>query len=390
MIEDIYLRPAYWLLLASIMLVCYKAIDFHFFDFKFLIALYISQYITHITLVYGLSNYFIFCVLFLLFLIFGYHVFAELPNIVLLPIAQREHLHRRLIWICKAVLVSYYTFRLATYPVFSGAFDIGARLAQQQESRLLFFLSLVMFPLFVACVYDWSLKKRLSFTDWFVLLITTLGILSGGSKASIAPLLIAYLGVSSYLGRQIRLSPFIIIAGSAAGLTLIAILEYYFPFLSTSEIADMMLYRVVANTDNIEFLYQLNLDPAQYPFAGAISIIPFVGKYLGASIEYPVGVWLYGLRYGDWSGFGPNSGFLIEQYGNMGFLGVLSGFFLGVVVRWACRLNSVVRVMVLSFCYTFLVESTLFFMNLIFCALVVFLSLVMHLFRQPRCTPIAF
>jgi hypothetical protein len=88
------------------------------------------------------------------------------------------------------------------------------------------------------------------------------------------------------------------------------------------------------------------------------------------------------MRYGDWSGFGPNTGFLIEQFGNLSWAGVLVGAAHGALVRWTVRAHTVFRVMILSFCHVLLIESTTFFLNYFFCLLVLFLAWVIARFNK--------
>jgi hypothetical protein len=387
MIEDIYLDPLYWLLFLMGMLVFRTAVGFRILDFKFIIGMYFAQYIAHLTLIFGLSDYLLFCSLFFAAFIFGYRGYAAVPNLVLVRGAERDDIDKRVVLISKAFLFSYYVWRISTVPIWVGALDLATRLEKQQENRALFFLGIVMVPLFVAFMYDCVRKGKFGWSSRLLIVITALGALSTGSKITILPLILSYIGVSAYLGRRIRISPRIVFGIGAGIATIFVMLLMYFPFLSLGEILDMMLYRVVANTDNLEYLYTLNVAPSQYPFSGVISIVPFVSKVLGAQIDYPYGVWLHGMRFGDWTGFGPNAGFLAEQYGNLSWGGLVVGLGLGALVRWTERSHSAFRAMILSFSYTLLVESTVFFMSLFFCIGVLFLAyalngLIRTLFRK--------
>jgi hypothetical protein len=383
-IREIYLNPVYWLLFIAAMALGRLAIGYRILDFKFIICLYLSQYIAHVTLAFGLSNYLIFCVLFVAAFIFGYRGFEHLPNLVLYRTAARDDVERRLVLICKVILLTYYSWRLSSVPIWTGAFDLAARLALQNESRAAFFLGIVMLPLFVAFLFDCVRKGKFGWADWLLIIISALGALTTGSKITIVPLILSYIGVGAYLGRRISLSPWLVVSSAVAGAVIVFTLSNFFPMLSSGEILDLLLYRVVANTDNIEYLYILDVTPDQYPFSGAVSFIPFVSKYLGAEIDFPYGVWLHGMRYADWAGYGPNAGFLIEQYGNLGWGGLIVGLGLGMLVRWAERVRTAFRAMILSFAYTLLVESTMFFISFFFCLLILVLASLMHKLWRPR------
>lgn len=374
MIEDIYLDPIYWLIFILAMAFFRAAVGFTALDFKFIIGMYLSQYVAHLALVFGLSSYLIFCTLFFAAFVAGYQGGVLIPNLVLIRGASQAVIDKRLVSISKFILFAYYIWRIGSVPIWLGALDLAARLQRQQENRALFFLGIVMVPLFVAFMYDCVRKGRVGWSDRLLIVVAALGSLSTGSKATILPLILSYIGVSAYLGRRIPISPRVV-AGIFLGVaTILLALLMYFPLLSPGEILDMMLYRVVANTDNLEYLYALDVAPGQYPYSGVVSFVPFLSKMFGAEIDYPYGVWLHGMRFADWTGFGPNAGFLVEQYGNLGWAGLLVGFGLGGLVRWTERLHGAFRVMVLSFSYTLLVESTVFFMSLFFCIFCVILA----------------
>jgi hypothetical protein len=388
MIEAVYLDPVYWLIFLAALCLYRVVIGFKILDFKFLIGMYLSQYVAHLTLVFGLSTYLVFCVLFIVAFVLGYHGYATAPNLILNRGVARHEVDERVVRISRFVLFAYYTWRIASVPIWSGALDLAARLQRQQENRAIFFLGIVMVPLFVAFMYDCVRKEKFGRMDWLLIAVTAFGALSTGSKITFLPLILSYIGVSSYLGRRIPVNPWVVVGFLGACAIILYTLLMYFPTLSFGEIVDLMLYRVVANTDNIEYLYTLNLTPDQYPFSGAVSFVPFISKYLGAAIDFPYGVWLHGMRYGDWDGFGPNAGFLVEQYGNLGWGGLVVGVGLGVLVRWTLRVPSAYRVMILSFSYTLLVESTIFFMNLIFCTFVLMLAFGINKLRKRRYTDI--
>jgi len=386
MIEDVYLDPVYWLIFLATLCLYRAVIGFKILDFKFIVGMYLSQYVAHLILVFGLSSYLVFCMLFFGAFVLGYHAYASAPNLILNRGPARHDIDERVVLVSKIILFAYYSWRIASVPIWVGALDLAARLQRQQENRAIFFLGIVVVPLFVAFMYDCVRKKKFGRMDWLLIAVTALGAVSTGSKITILPLILSYIGVSSYLRRRIPLNPRVVAGLLATCVVLMITLVMYFPAMSFGDIFDLMLYRVVANTDNIEYLYTLNLTPDQYPFSGAVSFVPFISKFLGAEIDFPYGVWLHGMRYGDWTGFGPNAGFLVEQYGNLGWGGLAVGVGLGALVRWCERVQSAYRVMVLSFSYTLLVESTVFFMNLIFCSFVLILAFGINKLKNRRHT----
>lgn len=377
MIEDFYLEPEYWIIMFSVLLLFRLVIGFRAFDFKFLVCLFFSQYVAHITLAFGISIYLIFCLLFIMAFVAGYHACAVLPNLTLEKRSSTLQVDLCMARVSKLILIAYYGWRLFNVPILAGPLDLAKRLELQQESRAAFFLSIVMLPPFVACMLQWLRERRFGTSDWVTILLTVLGSLVSGSKASILPLVLIYVGVSSYLGRGLRVNLKVAAGVVLAGMIFTLMLLTYFPLLSLGEIGKLILFRVVANTDNIEYLYASGVEPSQYPFAGIAAIVPFIGKHLGAQIDYPYGVWLHGMRYADWSGFGPNAGFIIEQFGNLGWIGVCMGAVLGLLVRWTLRVQTTFRVMILSFCHVFLIESTAFFLNLFFCVFVLIVAYVL-------------
>jgi hypothetical protein len=382
MIEDLVLNPSYWIIVIATLLFCRAVVKFRILDFKFLVCLLLSQYVAHVGLIFGLSVYLVFCLLFIIAFVGGYHFYALLPNLTLDRSGDCLDVDKWVVRLSKIFLVSYSSWRLMNVPILSGPLDLALRLQLQHESRVAFFLSVVMLPPFVACMFYWLRERRFGWTDWVVLVLTVLGSLTSGSKVSILPLVLIYVGVRSYLGRYLKVNLWLMAGVVVAGSVFIVMLQSYFPMLTAGEIAGLLLYRIVANTDNLEYLYVTNLEPDQYPFSGPISLLPFVSKQLGVQIDYPYGVWLHGMRYGDWSGFGPNAGFLIEQFGNLNWAGVLVGAAHGALVRWTVRAQSVFRVMILSFCHVLLIESTTFFLNYFFCLLILLVAWVIARFNK--------
>jgi hypothetical protein len=154
--------------------------------------------------------------------------------------------------------------------------------------------------------------------------------------------------------------------------------------LNATEIVQLIAYRVVANSEELEYLYVLNFQPDQYPFAGIGALFAPIAKLFGQNIDYPPGVWLYGQRYGNFSGFGPNSGFVIEFFGNLGFFGLGMPLIIGAIIGYCERKATFYRVILLSIIPLIFAESLMFLTALCgHLALMLGAKLIRILFARP-------
>jgi hypothetical protein len=260
-------------------------------------------------------------------------------------------------------LAAYFIAKLLLYPQFFSALDYGERLQAQQDHRFLFFMNLATPPALTALVFRWIRNNRLNRWDKFLAFIIFIGYMASGSKGSIAPVLMIYFGIATYLNKEgtFRRAFWVIIAMVSVGAIALIVL---FPALSASEISQMIAYRVVANSEELEYLYVLNLQPDQYPFAGIGALFAPIAKLLGENIEYTPGVWLYGERFGNFTGYGPNAGFIIEMFGNLSYQGLVIPLSVGGIIAYCEKKLTLYRVVVLSILPLLFSESLMFFIAL--------------------------
>jgi hypothetical protein len=281
-------------------------------------------------------------------------------------------------------LAVYFLLRFAMYPQFLYQLDLGDRLQAQYDHRFLFTLSLASPAALTAVTVRWVVNNRLTKWDKVLAAIVFIGLLSGGSKLSVAPIFLTYLGVAIYVGKTGMFGRAIRVILPMAIILSLALI-FLFPTMSGLEIIDMMIYRIVANTEELEFLYYLNFQPDQYPFAGLGALFAPIAKLLGENIGYSPGVWLFGQRYDDWSGFGPNSGFVIELFGNLGWFGLAVPLVVGTVIGYCETRLTTYRVVFLSLLPIAFTESLIFFIAVVgHIALMVSAKLLCFFVRKSR------
>ena len=239
---------------------------------------------------------------------------------------------------------------------------LDERLAAQQDNRVLFFLGLAVGPAIAATIFSWLANGRRKFNgfDWLILFLMGYGVLASGSKAALIPVVISYFGVRIYLGERAPPISYIVIALIALGLlTSILLLRSFFPELSTTEVLALLQYRIAANTDVLEYLYVLEMRPQDFPFAGFGALAPMFSKLIGYPFEFNAGTWLHGARFGDWSGFGPNSGPVMDYYANFGWFGLCAAILIGIAMRAAVAARNVIGCSALSLIPMSLLDSAM-------------------------------
>jgi hypothetical protein len=367
-IEDLIVSPLYWLILAAIMGAFYFALHFRPLDFKFFIALPIAQRIAHIALLpASYSSTLAFATLTGMVLIIGRYLAVQgigiNPGHATWREAQQQLTvtleNRCYIALAGLFLTLYFGSRLIFYPQFFSVLDLGERLQAQYDHRLIFALFLAAPPALTAVMVRWVSISRLTIWDKLLAVLLFVGYLSVGSKASIAPIFLTFFGVTAYLGRTGIVGRAVLvlaIIGIVGGVALSLLL----PSLSASQLGQLVLYRIVANTEELEYLYVLGFQPDQYPFAGVGALVAPIAKVLGTTIDYTPGVWLYGQRFNNWTGFGPNSGFIIEFFGNLNFFGLTIPLFLGIAIGYCDRKLSVYGAVLLSIVPLAFMETLMF------------------------------
>jgi hypothetical protein len=367
-IEDLIVSPLYWAILAATMAAFYFGLRIRPLDFKFFIALPIAQRIAHIAMLpISYSSSLIFAILTGFLLVTGRYLVVQgidtKPDHANWRDAQHQLTsaleNKCYIALAGLFLTLYFSSRLLLYPQFFSVLDLGDRLQAQYEHRLLFALFLAAPPALTAIMVRWVSIHRLSLWDKLLAALLFVGYLSVGSKASIAPIFLTFFGVTAYLrktgmvGRAIIVLAIIGIIGGVA-------LSLLLPSLSASQLGQVVLYRIVGNTEEIEYLYVLGFQPDQYPFASIGALVAPVAKLLGATIEYPPGVWLYGQRFNNWTGFGPNSGFIIEFFGNLNYFGLAIPLLLGMTIGYCDRKLTMYGAVLLSILPLAFMETLMF------------------------------
>ena len=350
MISEFLTEWWYWVpLIFGVGSICYF-FKITVFDFRFMILIILGQYAIHSLLAFGLRSVISgFCLSFLFVFLISNHIFggprkkSDLPEVSAPGIIDADW-----IYFSKMYLVLYYSARLIYYPFFSGELLLDERLAAQQQNQLIFNLGLAVQPAIAACMYYWFICKRFGLSDWAVVFLCVVGGLGSGSKASVIPLFLTYIGVSSYLGMKPFLNPLVLVSGAVvSGVAVIALFRF-FPGLDFEGIASLVGYRLAANTDSLEYIYSTGINPSEYPFSGFGALFPDISKRFGFIFEYPPGVWLHGIRFGNWDGFGPNSGIVMDYFGNLGWPGLMVGCLLGAGVAFFSKRLTAVRCSFLS------------------------------------------
>lgn len=347
MIVDFYLSFEYWLPVIFLSFLCTRFVKARMFDYDFFALLLLTQYIVHSALVFGLFNVFtVFCGIFLVCYLTFRKYKIHLREFGLNTFNHNgfaSNIEPAWILISKYYLLIYFSARIFFYPFHFGELLLDDRLSAQHENKLLFFLGLVTTPAIAVFVYFLTLNtSRLSALDFLISAITLIGLLGFGSKAVLAPIVFAYISALSYQSKPILSSYSIIIFLIIIFSGTLYVLGIYFPALSYSSIFNLILYRLASNTDSLEYIFSLNIDPGEYPYGGVIGLFPYIFKLLGFAYDYSPGVWLHGLRYDNWDGYGPNPGIFMDYFGNFRWVGLifapLFGFFM---LRLKCAKNSI-------------------------------------------------
>lgn len=358
---DLYLSPGYWTILALTLLLLKMGVRFRWGDFRSISCLFLAQYVAHAIALFGLfHDVTIFVVAFAS--IFAFAMTALRPRRSRPRDGAQGHgewMDR--IWFptCRAFLVGYWSARLVLYPFVGGALDMGARLQAQEDHRILFFLSLAYLPAFSACVYRW-MSYRMRLFDYLALAVTLLGVYGSGSKSAFLPLLLVFVGVASMIGVRWRSIwvPTLLILGGAV--TVLMRLAQYFPTHSVPELLNLFLYRVFSNSDSLEYLAALGVHPSAYPYSGLGALVPFAAPVLDYEYGYSPGVWLFGSVFGDWSGHGPNSGMVMDYFGNLSWWGLLVAPAAAMYLRLWEDVGGSVGASFLAIAYLLFVDITIF------------------------------
>lgn len=396
MLKEIILEPGYWIALTLLLAAGTLLMRSRILDFKFMALVFASQYVVHAAFAFGItSEIAIFCfgfwILFVGTLSTPVHALyhSTMSKFGPQPIdgapatpgrsrafAARMHgaldrAQRPWILTAKLFLLVYWSIRLITYPYITGALNLNVRLEAGQENRALFFLGLVVLPALGACVAQWIQKGyRFHLLDYAVLLIVVVGYLGSGSKAAILPIVLLYFGATAFYKKPFREMRISLLVAAVAGVVLAVRLFFYFPTDSPRTIVQALLYRVVANTDSLEYLKAIDKAPGDFPFAGLGALAPMFLKPFGLVYDYSPGVWLHGTRFEQWQGYGPNPGIVMDYFGNLGWFGLLVAVFAALYIAFFSRVGGAIGVSFIAIAHKIFVDVTLFELPFLFWAAV--------------------
>lgn len=366
MVDDLVGSLLYWSVFSAMFVAGIFFTNAKKFDFTFILLLVLTQYCAHIIFIYVNSGIYgdvlLFCLAFYIFFILTYilNVNKITKNFKLKKI-DFYNIDRIWIYICKSYIIAFFGMKIILFPIGIGELDLGDRLGSQNENKLLFFVGLAIFPVMVGCMYDWVLIKfKLSLLDIIVIIFLIIGLVGSASKSALLPLALAYFGVAS--AKNIKIDNWwsiYVILFLFVALSII-VLSYMLPGFDLGDICYLIFYRIVANTDSIEYLYATRTQPADFIFSGWGALFPFFAKLFGYRFDYPVGVWLHGVRYGVWDGFGPNSGLVMDYFANMGFFGVFVAFIIGLYMRLMGGVGGAMGLSFLSISYLAIVDLSMF------------------------------
>lgn len=410
MLEDIFLSPFYWASFALLMAMGVLLMRARILDFKFISLGFISQYVVHSVMAFGVfSQIAVFCILFWLLFIGTLTPWVQRQTRTLAaflagrsdPIArltetviEKDTAWRARVagvekwWVLAAkwFLLVYWTCRLISYPYIAGELDLSVRLEAGHDNRVLFFLGLAVFPAIAACVSVWIQKGyRFRVLDYAVLAVVVVGYLGTGSKVAILPVILIFFGAISFFRKPLREMRLWLLLAGVGGVVIGIRYIFFFPSTGLLELAQQALYRFVANTDSLEYLVAVGKAPGEYPFAGVGALAPMFLKPFGLSYDYSPGVWLHGSRFDQWAGFGPNPGLVMDYFGNLGWWGLLIPIFAGLYMLGWMRVGGAIGCSFTAITYQLFVDVTLFDVPFVFWAAVLAILVVgAAVLRRPR------
>ncbi len=386
MLPVIFGSAQYWSILLVGMVFACHVLRARFLDFRFMILLVLIQYVAASTVIFGpLSNIGLFCIFFAIIFILTVKLAERKIGLPAgrLALAPSFKPFQSSAWVnvCRYYILFYYSARLIFYPFIDGALLLDQRLGAQQENPFIFYAGLAVVPAFAACMTKWI--RRINLFDALIIAVAVAGLLGSGSKAVILPLVFLFFGVMSYYGIPLRTKISGLLVMGMGSVLVFFRLALYFPGYNFSELLSLFFTRIVANTDSLEYLYTTGADPREYPYSGISALFPTLSKQLGYTYDYSPGVWLHGMRFGDWTGFGPNPGPVMDYFGNLGWAGVFVSAGMGMYLVACERRKDAVGVSFISIASLIIVDLTLFEVAAILWSCVLVFMNVVSRIRNP-------
>lgn len=375
MTDEVYLSPVFWLAIATVLGCGVVVSRVKILSFGFLAVALASQYVVHAVHLFGFkSNVTWYCILFWVALVSSVNPWwvgrvRSLLNrgrdatgdVWVKPFPSWSGQPALWITASKIYLITYGLVRLATYPWLGGELDIAERLAASQGNRLVFILGLGILPPIAAVATQWFRRGyRFGLLDLLTITLTMGALLASGSKATIAPAALIMVGAAYFTTRPLRSRQFFIFAG--VSVLVISAVGYAIAVAarSANQAIDAILLRLAASTDSLDYLAALAKSPSDYPFAGIGALIPTIAKRLGYAYDYSPGVWLQGERYGQWQGFGPNPGIVMDYFANLSWFALIIPIAIGTYCAFWTHVGGPVGASFASVTYLALVDVTLF------------------------------
>jgi hypothetical protein len=213
----------------------------------------------------------------------------------------------------------------------------------------------------------WTLRQKVALAATILASATSL------SKASFLPILLTFLFV---YGKRIGVLRVAVIAFSGLFLTILLI-QRLFDDVTLVQVLEIFFNRVINNIDVLNYIDELGPGKAEdYPYASVF--YPLWPFYQMTQTEFLVpGVWLHGMLYNDWRGYGPNPTFIGDLLLGSNYAGLLFAPLFGVLLRVAN--SSRFRVFIVMACYTFLQDWSTGCLNIaLFCLVLVLIKAASH------------
>jgi oligosaccharide repeat unit polymerase len=151
----------------------------------------------------------------------------------------------------------------------------------------------------------------------FIIIIFLVSLASGGSKAAVLPAVIALGCIVSYL-KQVRCKIPALVNRMLLSFLLLSIIYFVYitslPGTGESDSFSKLITRIAGSGDNYIYFF---VEDQYKNLVFTYNIISYIGHTFTAPfgiklIPHNIGTALYGASTGDYSGFGPNPGYVIE------------------------------------------------------------------------------
>ena len=190
-------------------------------------------------------------------------------------------------------------------------------------------------------------KRKWNFKHIFSIFLVIAGSFFSTSKASVLPIMLSFIFI---YGDRIKIINFILFVVLSISIT-IALITPMFNDLDYHQVSEIALTRVLGNVDVLDYIDELNIKFGDYKNSSIFYIFwPFF-QFFEQDFVIP-GIWLHGMVYDNWQGFGPNPTFLVDLIIAPFGLGIVLAPFFGSLLKIA-NISSF-RVLLSNVIYLFL------------------------------------